>query len=128
MEEPEQQVRETTTQVGNTRETTQEVRRPGDQAAHEQNVIARLIWFIAGVLLAILGIRFILVLLGANQANGFANAIFNISHPFVAPFFSLFGYQYRYGASKFEAFTLVAMLVYALIAYGLARLVTITQE
>ena len=67
MEEPDEQVRQTTTQLGNTRETTQEVRRPKERSARKQNVASRVIWFIAGVLLVILGIRFVLVLLGATK-------------------------------------------------------------
>jgi hypothetical protein len=86
---------------------------------------ARVIWYIAGVLLVLLAFRFVLALLGANPSNGFANFIYTASHPFVSPFFSLFGYNLHYGVSRFETYTLVAMLVYAVIAWGLARLATI---
>ena len=88
-------------------------------------LLARIIWYIAGVLLVLLTFRFVFALLGANSNNAFANFIYNASHPFVAPFFSLFGYRLQYGVSRFEVYTLVAMAVYAVIAYGLARLVTI---
>ena len=88
--------------------------------------IAQIIWYIAGVLLVLLGFRFVLALLGANPANQFANFIYSVSHPFVAPFFSLFGYDLRYGVSRFETYTLVAMLVYLVIAWGLVRLVLLT--
>ena|SRR5579884_2047679 len=88
-------------------------------------VAARVIWFIAGVILTLLAFRFVLALLGANPGNAFANFIYTTSHPFVAPFFSLFNYNLRYGVSRFEIYTLVAMAVYAVIAWGLARLVTI---
>ena len=92
-----------------------------------QGLAARIIWYIAGVLLALLAFRFVLALLGANPNNGFANFIYSVSHPFVAPFFSLFGYNLRYGVSRFETFTLVAVAVYAIVAYGLAQLVTINK-
>ncbi len=91
-------------------------------------MLARVIWYVAGVLLVLLGIRFVLALLAANPGNGFANFIYTVSHPFVAPFFSLFGYNLRYGVSRFELYTLVAMAIYALIAYGLAKLVTIGHD
>jgi len=91
------------------------------------NLLARIIWFIAGILLILLAFRFVFALLGANPNNGFANFIYTTSHPFVAPFFGLFGYDLRYGVSRFESFTLVAMAVYALIAWGLARLVTLAE-
>lgn len=92
-----------------------------------QITAARVVWYIAGILLGILAIRFLLALLGANPANAFANFIYTISYPFVAPFFSLFSYNYRYGVSQFESYTLVAMAVYALIAYAIARLITLNR-
>src|SRR5579871_60661 len=55
-----------------------------------RGMVGRVIWFIAGILLVLLAFRFALALLGANTSNAFANFIFNTSHPFVAPFFSLF--------------------------------------
>lgn len=88
---------------------------------------ARVVWYVAGILLGILAIRFLLALLGANPANAFASFIYSISYPFVAPFFSLFSYNLRYGVSRFETYTLVAMAVYALIAYAIARFVTLTR-
>lgn len=88
---------------------------------------ARIITFITSALLILLALRFALVLLGANPANGFADFIYDISHPFVSPFFGLFGYDLNYGVSRFETYTLVAMAVYAIVGYGLARLVTLGQ-
>jgi len=89
-------------------------------------VAARVIWYIAGALLILLAFRFVLAALGANPSNGFANFIYTVSHPFVAPFFNLFSYDdARLGVARFEVYTLVAMAVYAVIAWGLARLVTI---
>ena len=92
------------------------------------SLAARIVWFIAGVIIVLLAFRFVFVLLGANPSNGFANFIYTASHPFAAPFFGLFGYSLHYGVSRFELSTLVAMLVYALIAYGLARLFTIADR
>ena len=68
-----------------------------------------------------------LALLGANPSNPFASFIYSISYPFVAPFFTLFSYNFRYGISQFEAYTLVAVAVYALIAWGIARLIMINR-
>jgi hypothetical protein len=96
---------------------------------HPQNVATRVIWYIAGVILVLLAFRFVLSLLGANTTNGFANFIYSVSHPFVAPFFSLFSYNnYQYGVSRFEIYTLVAMAVYAVIAWGLTALVDISRR
>lgn len=86
---------------------------------------ARIITFITGVLLILLAFRFVLALLGANPNNAFARFIYDLSYPFVAPFFNLFGYRLHYGISRFEVYTLVAMLVYGIVGWLLARLVTL---
>ena len=91
------------------------------------SVAARILWFITAVIAIILAFRFILILTGANSANGFANFVYAVSHPFAAPFFGLFSYQQVYGVAKFEASTLVAIAVYTLIGYGLTKLVTIRR-
>ena len=95
--------------------------------SQQASIAARIVWYIAGVVLVLLALRFVLVLLGANPANGFTNFIYTISHPFAAPFFGIFGYSLKYGVSRVELSTLVAMAVYALVAYGIARLLTIDQ-
>lgn len=88
---------------------------------------ARVVWFIAGVIIVLLALRFVLILLGANQANAFANFIYTVSYPFAVPFFGIFGYNLKYGVSRVELSTLVAIAVYALIAYGIVKLITIRQ-
>lgn len=98
-------------------------------ADYSRSVLSQIIWFVAGVILVILAFRFTLSLLGANTTNAFANFIYNISHPFVAPFFGLFNYDnIRYGVSRFEVYTLVAMLVYAAVAWALTALVNIGRR
>lgn len=100
-----------------------------DDTADGQMVAARIVWFVDGVLMVLLAFRFLLSLLGANTTNAFANFIYSVSHPFVAPFFSLFSYNnIRYGTSRFEIYTLVAMAVYSVIAWGIAALITIDRR
>ncbi len=99
-----------------------EVREPG------RNTAARVVWYIAGVLLALLAIRFVLSLLGANQGNPFASFIYAVTYPFVAPFFGLFGYTMRYGVVRLEVETLVAMAVYALVAWGIVKLMDLPRR
>lgn len=123
-----QQVKETTTRAGDTVQKTTEVRNQRAEAEHQQNIAERVVWYIAGVLLVLLAFRFVLSLLGANTTNSFANFIYSASHPFVSPFFSLFSYKINYGVSKFEVYTLVAMAVYAIIAWGIARLLTLNRD
>lgn len=113
---------ETTRTIANDDVTTPVTAKPS-----AASTAARAIWFIAGVIIALLAIRFIFILLGANPSNGFVNFIYGVSHPFAAPFFGIFSYSQHYGIARFEGSTLIAIAVYALIAWGLARLVTIRQ-
>ena len=87
----------------------------------------RIIRLVESVLLVLLLFRFGLALLGANPANAFANAIYSISWPFVAPFNGVFGYTVHYGIAYLELFTLVAMAVYALVARGLIEVVNLSR-
>jgi uncharacterized protein YggT (Ycf19 family) len=93
------------------------------------SVLSRVVWLVAGVIILLLAFRFVLALLGANTTNGFAQFIYNTSHPFVAPFFGLFNYNnIQYGISRFEIYTLVAIAVYAAIAWVLASLVNLGRR
>jgi hypothetical protein len=96
-----------------------------ERAEYSMNVAARIIYFLGGILLALLAIRFLLALFGANPANGFADFIYTVSHPFVVPFFGLFNYTERLGVGRFEYETLVAIVIYAIVMEVLARLVTL---
>ena len=100
---------------------------PENETVSGPTLLARIVWYVAGVLLALLAFRFVLAALGANPNNAFADFIYDVSHPFVAPFFSLFGYNLQYGVSRIEVYTVVAMAVYALVAYGLAELATLRR-
>ncbi|MDL2363528.1 MAG: YggT family protein [Patescibacteria group bacterium] len=113
---------------GRTARRVQTVDNGGADRVSGQTVAARVIWYIAGLILGLLALRFILALLGANKDNGFANFIFSVSHPFVAPFFTLFNSDYSYGSSHVETYTLVAIAVYAVVAYAIAKLFTLNRR
>lgn len=115
---------------GNRVSTKQVIDSDGNEVEHEheKTVAARLVWYVAGILIALLAFRFAFALLGANTGNAFANFIYTTSHPFVAPFFGLFSYNFRYGVSRFEIYTLIAIAVYALIAFAISRLITINHR
>lgn len=91
-------------------------------------LLARLVTTIGGIIVAVLSIRFILSLLGANRTNDFANLIYNLSHPFVAPFFGLFNYREQFGIVRFEYETLIAIIFWAVITGLIARLLTINRN
>lgn len=81
----------------------------------------QIVWYILGLLEALLAFRFVLKLFGANPAAGFTDFIYSVSQPFAAPFLSVFRIS-RIEGSIFEWTTLLAMLVYWLIAFAIIRL------
>jgi hypothetical protein len=87
-----------------------------------RNWITGVVYFLLGVLEVILGLRFIFRLLGANEGSDFTRALYDFSHIFVGPFNGIFNDQTIGSRSVFELSTLVAMLIYALIAWGLVSL------
>lgn len=86
---------------------------------------ARVVSIIGGLIMFVLALRFLLSLLGANSANAFASFIYNVSRPFVAPFFGLFNYQPQIGTVRFEWETLVAILFWGAVTWFIVRLITI---
>ena len=107
---------------GNRVESQQEIIKDKNQErANARYWIASIVYFILGVLEVILGLRLLFRLLAANPENGFISFLYNLSYPFVAPFNGIFGNPGMNG-SVFEVSTLIAMLVYALLAWGLVSL------
>ena len=100
-----------------------------EEASASGSVLAaRIVSYLLGIIEVILAFRFALALLGANRSNDFAQLVFNLSYPFVQPFFGLFGYTPRYGASHLELYTLVAMAVYAIVAWGIISLIRLPRS
>ena len=83
--------------------------------------ITQLIWWVLGLLEALLGLRFLFKLIGANAVNQFASFLYGLTDIFVKPFVTLIGAP-SVGNIVFEVPTLIAMIVYALIGWGLERL------
>ena len=83
--------------------------------------LVRAIYLVFGVIEAVLLIRFVLKALGANTEAGFAQLIYGITGPFVAPFLGLFGTPQAASGATLELHTLIGLVVYALAAWLLAR-------
>lgn len=81
----------------------------------------QVIWYILGVVEVLLAFRVVLKFLGANSYSEFTNLIYAVSGPFAQPFAGIF----QTTASSnlvFEWSTLIAMAVYAVVAYGVVAL------
>lgn len=87
-------------------------------------VISRIVMYVFGVIEVLIAIRFVLELLGANAEAGFVKLIYAISDVFMVPFTAIFGTQ-RVAGSTFELSALVAIAVYALVAWGIVTLIRV---
>lgn len=94
----------------------------GEKSRNTTFKVTQIIWLLLGILEAALALRFIFKLIGVNPANAFASIVYGFTNLFVAPFASLTGSPAAEGM-VFEFTTLIAMAVYALVFYGIERLV-----
>ncbi len=89
------------------------------------------IWFVVGALEILLAFRLVMKLLGANPASGFVNFAYSISSVFISPFRGIFTSPTTQGditVAVFETAVVVAMVVYALLGWGLVKLATLNKE
>lgn len=88
----------------------------------------RIIYLILGVIVTLILLRVLFLLLAANRGNVFVDFIYDLSGFFVAPFYGMFNYTPVYGSSIIDISSLVAIIIYALVAWGLARLATLSSS
>jgi hypothetical protein len=83
--------------------------------------LTRAIYLIFGFIEAVLLIRIVLKALGANADAGFAQLIYGITLLLVTPFVGLFGTPQATSGATLELNSLIALVIYALVGWGLAR-------
>jgi len=92
--------------------------------------LRKIVYYILGILEALLAFRLIFKLLGANPGSTFVSLIYTISGAFLAPFSGIFRSAVTNGvetSAVLEPSTVIAMIVYALIAYGVVKLIKISE-
>ncbi len=86
--------------------------------------LTQLIWLFFGVVEGAISLRILLKLMAANPANTFASFVYAFSDVFLWPFRGLTATPSA-GNIVLELSAFVALLVYALLAWGIVRLVWI---
>ena len=103
-----------------------EVRTTQYEQGREQRVATfkatQLIWLLLGLLEAAIALRVLFKLIAVNAANPFAALLYSVTDLFVAPFASLIGAPAA-GGMVLEISSIIAMIVYFLIAWALERIV-----
>jgi uncharacterized protein YggT (Ycf19 family) len=82
-------------------------------------------YLVFGIIEGLLAIRLVLKLLGANPQAGFTNFIYGLTDTFMAPFRNLLPTVGGSSGSVLETSVVIAIIVYALIGWVLARLIVI---
>lgn len=86
----------------------------------------QVVYYILGFVEVLLMFRFVLKLLGANPGAGFTSFIYSVTYVFAAPFLNVFRITYVSG-SVFEWTTLLAMLVYWIVAIGVIKMFVMSK-
>lgn len=87
--------------------------------------MASIIYAIFGFILITVILRFVFRLFGANASNPFVSLVYSLSAPLVAPFAGIFGMELAITPAVggvFEWASLIAIIVYGLIAAVLSRM------
>jgi uncharacterized protein YggT (Ycf19 family) len=82
----------------------------------------QIIWYILAVIEVLLGLRMTFKAIGANEFSGFVSLVYSITDILVAPFAAIIPPTIN-GNSVIEWSTIIAAIIYALIAWGLVSLV-----
>jgi len=89
--------------------------------------LTELVWLLFGILEALIGLRVFLNLIAANPNNPFAALVYNASTLFVWPFSGLTVTPAAEGM-VLDIPSVIAMLVYALVAWVIVRLIWIVLD
>lgn len=125
----------TTSQNDSVNETgaqvSQETRKVGTEVTGDnKSTLTNGIWYLVGFIEIILMFRFVLKLLGANPSNGFVDFIYAVTGVLTAPFDSIFDVAKQQAgdvSSVFEPSILVAAAIYALIGWGVVKLLNLNR-
>lgn len=96
-----------------------------EKTGKENFTARRVVYYILGVLEALLAFRLVFKILGANPDSSFVSIVYSISKVFLVPFTAIFRFVVTQGIETkavLEPSTIIAMIVYALIAWGIVKL------
>lgn len=90
-----------------------------------------IVYFLFGVLEILLIFRLVLKLMGASTSSAFVSFIYTLTRVFIFPFEGIFRRGFTEGietTSILEPSTIVAIIVYAILAWGVVMLVRILSR
>jgi hypothetical protein len=112
----EEVIKETTTTQGDRKEAT------------SYQTVEYLVYFLFGALEILLAFRLILKITGASMLSAFVGLVYGLTGIFILPFEGIFHKGFAQGVettSVVEPSTLIALIVYAILAWGIVKLVRV---
>jgi|SRR5581483_931263 len=82
-----------------------------------------LINFIFGLIELILGFRILFEIAGANPSTPFVAWLYEVSRPLINPFYGIFPSPVLKSGTVLDMSAIIALLIYAIIAYLLSELI-----
>jgi hypothetical protein len=110
--------------------TTPVISTPVKTGATNTETYEYLVYYFFGFLEILLAFRLILKIAGASLTSGFVRLVYTLTGVFTMPFEGIFRRGVAPGieaTSVFEPATVVALIVYILIAWGIVKLVRISS-
>jgi hypothetical protein len=98
-----------------------------DPAAGRRTFLARLaalVYLFFGIVITLIGVRIVLLLIGANMASDFGAFVYNVTNVFLSPFFGLTNTPAA-AAGVLEIPSFIAMFVYAFAAWVIVYLLRV---
>jgi hypothetical protein len=86
--------------------------------------MVHIVYFIAGIIEVLLAFRLVFHLFAANPSSGIVMFIDGVTAPFMSPFTAIFPSS-SFGAGVFEWPVLLAIAVYAVLAFGIVELINV---
>jgi len=90
----------------------------------------RIVYYILGVFEVLFAFRLVFKLLGANPHSAFVSFMYSVTQVFLYPFAGIFRPAVTEGIetrSVLEPSTIIGMIVYALVAWGIVKLIKINN-
>lgn len=106
------------------------VRTPVVVEATDTQTMEYLIYYLFGAVEVLLAFRLVLKMMGASLSSGFVSFIYALTGIFIMPFEGIFRRGFAEGletTSVIEPSTLVALIVYVILAWGIVKLIRISS-
>jgi uncharacterized protein YggT (Ycf19 family) len=107
-------------------QTTQQVASPEEVKVAKAEKKNQIVWYIIGVINALLVLRLLFLLFGAKNV-GFASLLYSVTDPFVSLFKGIFAAP-KFDGAYFDTAALLAIVVLSLVGWGIAALIDVMHR